>query len=148
GLALCTVDVAAENAALASPEAPPHVDRGAVVDGARDLFEPQLASACSLGWRRRDARAEALGGGSAAESLIRLRGAGEKLAHRPRPGTAAPAIVSSRGLRSRRASQLLSEPRDMAEIFLTGPTRLAPCGVEGWHGGQIVPARGWPRLAG
>src|SRR5262245_5909187 len=44
-LPLGAVDVTAENATLAGPEALPHVDRGAVVDGTGDLVEPQLAAA-------------------------------------------------------------------------------------------------------
>ncbi len=44
-LAVEGVDVPAEHAALAGPEALPHVGRGAVVDGAGNLVEPELSAA-------------------------------------------------------------------------------------------------------
>src|SRR4029079_18592611 len=52
-LALDRVDVSAEHAPLAGPEALPHVARGTLVDGASDLVEPELAAALRRSRRRR-----------------------------------------------------------------------------------------------
>ena len=48
GLAVVIVDMPSEHAALAGPEALPDLGRRAVVDGARNLIETELAaSACA-----------------------------------------------------------------------------------------------------
>ena len=63
-LAVEIVDMPSEHAALAGPEALPHLGRRAVVDGARDLIETQLTARLR---RRRRASAEA---GTAAIALV------------------------------------------------------------------------------
>ena len=75
GLSVQIVDVPSEDAALAGPEALPHLGRRAVIDGARDLIETELTARLLRRGRAPKPQAEAL--------RLGLRGARQEIADRP-----------------------------------------------------------------